>query len=82
MKVVFERKAVKGLERLNEPLKSRLAEALKGLEKEPPEGDIKRLVNREDYRLRVDGYHALYRIERGTIFVTNIVPCGQAYKGS
>ncbi|GAB6393502.1 MAG: type II toxin-antitoxin system RelE/ParE family toxin [Treponematales bacterium] len=42
MRVVLKRRAAKGLDRLNEPERSRLAKALKGLEKEPPEGDIKR----------------------------------------
>ena len=43
MNVVLDRNAAKKLERTNEPLKSRIVEALNGLSNEPPQGDIKKL---------------------------------------
>jgi mRNA-degrading endonuclease RelE of RelBE toxin-antitoxin system len=71
----------KYLERLSEPHKGKIKEALKGLEKEPPEGDIRPLSGQSGHwRLKVDGYRALYRVENNTIFVTHIDPRGQAYK--
>jgi mRNA interferase RelE/StbE len=80
MNVVLEKKAGRQLERTNEPLKSRIKGGLANLAHEPPQGDIKKLQGREDYRLRVGGYRILFRIENDTIIVTNIAPRGQAYK--
>ena len=80
MKVVLERKAAKYLERLNEPVKSNIGNALGGLTFEPVQGDIKKLHGCDDYRLRAGKYRILYRIENDTIIVTNIAPRGQAYK--
>ena len=80
MKVVLEKKAAKYLERLNEPIKSKIGNALIGLSFEPPQGDIKKLQGRDDYRLRIGKNRILYRIESETIIITNIAPRGQAYK--
>ena len=80
MKVVLEKKAVKYLERINEPVKTKIKNALGGLTFEPVQGDIKKLQGRNDYRLRAGKYRVLYRIENDTIIVTNIAPRGQAYK--
>jgi len=72
--------ALKQYERLNEPMLSRISDAIDGLEKEPPEGNIKPLTGKPgNYRLTVGGIRVLYRIENNTILVTNIVPRGQAY---
>ena len=80
MKVVLEKKAAKYIQRLNEPVKSNISNALGGLSFEPPQGDIKKLQGRNDYRLRIGKYRILYRIEPDTVIVTNIAPRGQAYK--
>ena len=80
MKVVLEKKAAKYIQRLNDPVKSNISNALDGLSFEPPHGDIKKLHGREDYRLRAGKYRILYRVEPDAIIVTNIAPRGQAYK--
>jgi len=80
VKVVLEKKAAKYIQHLNEPVKSNIGKALGGLSFEPPQGDIKKLQGRDDYRLRVGKYRILYRVEPDTIIVTNIAPRGQAYK--
>jgi len=73
--------AAKYLEKLPEPYKGRIKKAIEGLEKEPPEGDIRPLSGQSGHwRLKVDGYRALYHIEKETVFVTHIEPRGQAYK--
>ena len=82
MKVVLEKKAAKCLERQNEPLKSKICNAIDGLSFEPPHGDIKKLQGRDDYRLRIGKIRILYRIENDAIIITNIAPRGQAYKES
>jgi len=72
--------ALKQYERLNEPMLSRITDAIDGLEKEPPEGDIIPLTGKSgNFRLTVGGFRVLYRIENDTILVTNIVSREQAY---
>jgi mRNA-degrading endonuclease RelE of RelBE toxin-antitoxin system len=80
MEVFLSNKAVNQYERLNEPLLSRITEAIDKLEQEPPEGDIVPLSGKpHNFRLKVGGVRVLYRIEANTILVTHIVPRGQAY---
>jgi len=80
MDVYLTKTALKQYERLNEPLLSRITEAIDGLEKEPPEGDIIPLTDYPgNFRLTIGGIRILYRIESNKILVTNIVPRGQAY---
>jgi mRNA interferase RelE/StbE len=80
MSVVLDHHAVKYLERVSEPMKSRIKDAIAGLANEPPTGDIRKLTDRADYRLRVGGYRIIYRVEDDAIIVSTIAPLGQAYK--
>lgn len=81
MKVDVSPKAAKYLARMNEPHKGRIKKALKKLEEDPPQGDIKALSGRDGYRLRVGQYRALLDITEGAIIVYEIGPRGQIYKG-
>jgi mRNA interferase RelE/StbE len=82
MEVVLKKAAEKQLKRLNEPTFSLLTAALDKLEKEPPEGDIKKLQGRDGYRVRVGSYRILFEtLPDGTINVFRIAPRGGAYKG-
>ena len=81
MKLVLSPKAVKYLEHLNEPIKSRIKAALNKLELEPPQGDIKTMAGQEGFRLHVGGYRVLFGIKNDTIVVTDIGLRGQIYKG-
>ncbi|MDR0389998.1 MAG: type II toxin-antitoxin system RelE/ParE family toxin [Spirochaetaceae bacterium] len=70
----------KYIARLNEPDKSRLENAIDGLEKEPPEGDIRPVIGQEGIvRLKVGGYRILFRYRENDILVTHIDPRGQVY---
>jgi mRNA interferase RelE/StbE len=80
MNVVLDRIAAKYLERMNEPMLSRITSALAGLMKNPPQGDIKKLSASNNYRLRVGDFRVLFRIKDNVIIVTNIASRGQAYK--
>ena len=80
MQVILSKVAVKYFERLNEPTLSRIYDALVGLGEEPPQGDIKKLEGREEYRLRIGSYRALFKIEADKIIITAIAPRGQIYK--
>ncbi|MDR0551952.1 MAG: type II toxin-antitoxin system RelE/ParE family toxin [Spirochaetaceae bacterium] len=81
MKVTLSAAAKKQFLRINEPAFSRIAAGIDKLKKEPPEGDIKKLQGRNDYRLRVGVYRILFRKETDGIYVTNISTRGGAYKG-
>jgi mRNA interferase RelE/StbE len=81
MRVELNKTANKQFNRLNEPLRSRIAEALDKLELEPPEGDIKKLQGRDGYRLVIGGYRILFDIENDRIDVFKIAPRGDVYKG-
>jgi mRNA interferase RelE/StbE len=65
---------------MNEPIKTRVKLALKKLEQEPPQGDIKFFSEKEGYRLRVGGYRILFGIKNNNIIITDIGPRGQIYK--
>jgi len=80
MRVELNNTARKQFNRLNEPYKSRIADALDKLENEPPEGDIKKLQGRDGYRATVGGYRILFDIENNRIDVFKIAPRGDVYK--
>ena len=81
MRVFLSNRAQKSLDRMNEPDKSLLLDALEKLSAEPPKGDIKRMKGRNDYRLRKSDIRVLFQIKDNQIFVTNIERRGQIYKG-
>lgn len=81
MKTLLSPKAAKYLQHLREPTKGRIIAALKKLEQEPPQGDIKAMTGKIGYRLRVGGYRLLFGIKDDTIVVTDIGLRGQVYKG-
>jgi mRNA interferase RelE/StbE len=81
MNVHLSKKAEKYYAGLNEPLRGRIRKALIELEKDPPQGDIKRLQGRDDYRVRVGDYRIVFIIENQEIYVGDIAPRGQVYKG-
>jgi mRNA interferase RelE/StbE len=71
----------KYLEHLNEPDRGRIKAALAGLEKEPPEGDIRPVTGQARYfRLKIGSYRILFRYRENGIFITHIDPRGQSYK--
>ena len=81
MEVILSRNAEKYLNKMNEPHKSKIKLALKGLTFKPPKGDVKTLEGTDKYRLRAGNYRILFRILSGKILVSGIHPRGQAYKG-
>jgi mRNA interferase RelE/StbE len=82
MQVLLEKEAAKYLERLNEPMKGRILDALDKLANEPPEGDIRKLQGQETaYRLRIGDFRVLFKQKAACLAVYKIAPRGQAYKG-
>lgn len=81
MNVELSPKAAKYLSKLDKGMKDRIKAALWKLEKEPPEGDIKSMVGKDGYRLRVGKYRVLFDYEDDHIMVHEIGLRGQIYKG-
>jgi mRNA interferase RelE/StbE len=81
MEVLLHPKAAKYLERLPEPGEEKIKEALRGLSKEPREGDIKPMVGEKGkWRMRAGNHRVLFKIEEDIVFVTHIDLRGQVYK--
>jgi mRNA interferase RelE/StbE len=79
MKVKLHNKVLKYLGRMNVPHKNAIVTAIDKLSREPPEGDIKKLQGRKGYRSKVGDFRILFQIREDEVFITNIVPRGQAY---
>jgi mRNA interferase RelE/StbE len=80
MEVLLDKQPEKYIRKLHEPMKSRMLAVLEKLSREPPEGDILKMSNSSDFRIRVGGYRAIFHIEGDVIIVSKIAPRGQAYK--
>jgi mRNA-degrading endonuclease RelE of RelBE toxin-antitoxin system len=63
-------------------MKRRLNEALKGLAKEPPYGDIVKLQGNDGYRRRIGDYRIVFDITETEVIVYKIAPRGQINKRS
>lgn len=80
MKVVKHKSVTKYISKLDSTTRGRLNDALKGLEYEPPKGDIKPLVGRSPFfRLKIGAYRAIFFVDCDIIKVTDLAPRGQVY---
>jgi len=80
MKISLHPIAEKYLNRLNADDRDRIDDVIEGLEKEPPEGDIRPLKGQPGFfRLRVGSYRLLFRKNEKGILITHIDPRGQVY---
>ena len=92
MDIQYSKKAVKVINRLDKPTKSRIKEAIEGI----PKGDIKVLQGSENsYRLRVGDWRIIFSyfeterkdettgeiITEKAILIEKIAPRGEVYKG-
>ena len=82
MRAELNNTAKKQFKQLNEPYKGRIAEAIDGLEKEPPQGNIKKLRGRKGYRVTVGDYRVLFDINKELNFIDvfKIAPRSGVYK--
>lgn len=78
MDIEYSKRAIKDLKTLNEPIKSRIRSAIEKL----PEGDIKNIVGKPNYRrLRVGDYRIIFEvIAPEWIIIRGVALRGQAYK--
>jgi mRNA interferase RelE/StbE len=80
MKASLHPIAEKYLNRLNANDRDRIDDAIEGLEKNPPEGDIRPVKGSPGFfRLRIGNYRLLFRINEKGILITHIDPRGQVY---
>ena len=76
MELVYSKRAVKAIEKINNPLRKRVKDALEKL----PAGDVKKLQGfKSVYRLRVGDYRILFEMGE-VIEVLDVLPRGEAYK--
>ena len=70
----------KYLIRLNATDRERIENAIEGLEKVPPRGNIKPMAGQPGiFRLTIGSYRALFRYSGDHIFITHLDPRGQVY---
>ena len=78
MNVVFSKGAAKVLSRLDAPAKQRIKQGIQGI----PNGDIKPLRGAQGiYRLRVGDWRILFSTTNDEIYIRDIGPRGDVYKG-
>jgi mRNA interferase RelE/StbE len=89
VRVKYEKKAIKFLEKIEQPVKLKIKEAIKGLTEMPPKGDIKPLQGYADgrKRLRYGKYRIIFRFEESNaaqfvkiLLIMNIGSRGDIYK--
>jgi len=82
-KVVYEKKALKGLRRIPQKVAQRFRQSFLDIaDQKSGSHDIKKLTGREGYRLRIGGYRGIYETAEGKIrvIVLNIGSRGDIYK--
>jgi mRNA interferase RelE/StbE len=79
MEVKLSEHVKKYIEKLNEPIKSRIKTGLAKIENNPPQGDIKALNGQDGFRLRIGDYRLLYEVENNIAYFYDIGLRGQIY---
>ncbi len=79
---VFSARAGRDFKRLDPPVQRRIVAALDRLTDDPPAGDVVRLVNSDEWRLRVGDWRVRFQRnqETGVINVLRVLPRGRAYR--
>ena len=81
MNIKFSNKARRQFNRIDEATKPQVVSDMRNLNKDPPEGDIKKLTGRlTGYRLRSGDYRIFFDIKNNYVVIKQILTRGQAYK--
>lgn len=75
-KIIYSKQALKFLRKLDKPSRVRILLAIEKL----PQGDIKKLVNKAGFRLRVGDYRVIFDKDGNIIEVLEIGNRGEIYK--
>jgi mRNA interferase RelE/StbE len=78
----FTRSAEKDVRRLDQPIRTRVLEALDRLLAGDRTLDVRRLTGSEHYRLRIGDWRVIFDYDSatGTIVVRRVLPRGRAYE--
>jgi mRNA interferase RelE/StbE len=78
----FSAKASRDFKRLDRPVQRRVVSALDRLTGDPPAGDVVKLTNTDEWRLRVGDWRARFErdAETGVVNVLRVLPRGRAYR--
>ena len=77
MNIELSKRAVRTLETLANPLRARIVAGIYKL----PQGDVRKLKGyAAAFRLRIGEYRIIFEMTEGEIFVSDILPRGDAYK--
>ncbi len=78
----FTARAGRDFKRLDRPVQRRVVEALDRLTEDPPAGDVVKLVNTDEWRLRVGDWRVRFKrdTETGVVYVVRVLPRGRAYR--
>jgi mRNA interferase RelE/StbE len=79
--ITFTRRADRDMERLDQPIRQRVATALDTLAEDPHSGKLSRLTGRPESKLRVGDWRILVTLDEKakTIQVIRVLPRGRAY---
>ena len=81
MHIEIRKSAIRDLQKINEPFKSKLHEKIIFLKNFPNLSNIKKLTNFEPaYRLRVGDYRVLFDIIEDTIFIGRVLHRKESYE--
>ena len=79
---VFSARAGRDFKRLDPPIQRRIVSALDRLTGDPPTGDVVKLTNTDEMRLRVGDWRVRFDrdVETGVVNVLRVLPRGRAYR--
>jgi len=79
---VFSARAGRDFKRLDRPVQRRIVSGLDRLTGDPPAGDVVKLADDDEWRLRVGDWRVRFErdVETGVIYVTRVLPRGRAYR--
>ena len=86
MEISYSKSAAKAINALDRPTKQRIRDAILGLTKTPPEGDIRPLQGYNDgrQRLRVGKYRVIFKFDLESeiqiLYIMNVGSRGDIYK--
>lgn len=86
MEIRYSKAAVKAIDSMDGPTRARIRAGIAGLQKKPPEGDIKPMQGYRDgrFRLRVGKYRIIYRFglenHLEILYIMEIGSRGDIYK--
>jgi mRNA interferase RelE/StbE len=81
MRIEIRKSAIKDLQKINEPFKSKLHEKIISLKNFPNVSNIKKLTNFEPaYRMRVGDYRVLFDVVEDTIFIGRVLHRQESYE--